>query len=124
VGLGDLADRLDATERWDQTLSSGGRQRLAFARLLLQKPELIVLDEATSALDEAGQMRLMSLLRQTLPRAAILSIDHRAALEQHHDRCFLMVRGAQGPTLVPAQPTGRHLLPRSAPIALVADGRP
>ena len=51
VGLGHLLDRLDEEGPWEQTLSGGEKQRLAFARLILHKPNLIVLDEATSALD-------------------------------------------------------------------------
>ena len=51
VGLGHLNDRLDDEEAWDRTLSGGEQQRLAFVRLLLQKPDILVMDEATSALD-------------------------------------------------------------------------
>ena len=68
VGLRHLARRLDEVERWDQILSSGERQRLAFARLFLQKPAVVILDEATSALDEAGQTALMTLLRESVAR--------------------------------------------------------
>jgi len=41
--------RLDDGERWDRVLSLGAQQRLAFARLPLQRPRWIFLDEATSA---------------------------------------------------------------------------
>ena len=55
VGLEALIDKLDEEGPWDQTLSGGEKQRLAFARILLQKPDIVVLDEATAALDPGSQ---------------------------------------------------------------------
>lgn len=55
VGLGHLKDKIEEDAPRDQTLSGGERQRLAFARLLLHDPDIIVLDEATSALDDKSQ---------------------------------------------------------------------
>ena len=54
VRLGDLAERVggfDVELDWADTLSLGEQQRLAFARLLVNRPAYAVLDEATSALD-------------------------------------------------------------------------
>lgn len=59
VRLGDILSRfngLDAIHEWSSVLSLGEQQRLAFARLLLSKPKLILLDESTSALDEENEV--------------------------------------------------------------------
>lgn len=60
VRLGYLLARfsLDSTHEWSSVLSLGEQQRLAFARLLLSKPQLVLLDESTSALDEANEVFL------------------------------------------------------------------
>jgi putative ATP-binding cassette transporter len=67
-GLAPLISRLDQCHRWDRVLSRGEQQRLAFARILLQRPEVVILDEATSGLDEISQGRLMLALIRELPR--------------------------------------------------------
>ena len=99
-GLETLVPRLDGEERWDQALSGGEQQRLAFARLLLHRPDWIFLDEATSALDEAGQAALMGMLRTDLPDAAVVSIGHRPGLEAFHDRTMTLVKGEDGAKLM------------------------
>src|SRR6202158_2063142 len=43
VGLGHLKGKIEEEAPWDQTLSGGEKQRLAFARLLLHQPHIIVL---------------------------------------------------------------------------------
>ena len=64
VGLGHLKEKIEEDAPWDQTLSGGEKQRLAFARLFLHNPDIIVLDEATSALDEKSQDKMMELMNQ------------------------------------------------------------
>ena len=63
----------------------GEQQRLAFARILLIRPDWIFLDEATSALDEPRERALYELLHQELPAASIISVGHRSTLFALHD---------------------------------------
>ncbi len=100
VGLGHLREKLEEDAPWDQTLSGGEKQRLAFARLLLHVPDIIVLDEATSALDEKSQDHLMAMLIEDLPKATIISVGHRAELEAFHSRKITLERREGGARLV------------------------
>jgi putative ATP-binding cassette transporter len=93
-GLSHLTPRLDEEDHWDAILSGGEKQRLAFARLLLNPPDIIIMDEATSALDEMSQARMMSFLRTDLADATVLSVGHRPGLEEYHDREIYLVREA------------------------------
>jgi putative ATP-binding cassette transporter len=100
VGLGHLVDRLDEEAPWDRTLSGGEKQRLAFARILLHRPDIIVLDEATSALDPASQDKLMELLTKELDATTIVSVGHRPELEAFHNRKIVLERRRGGAKFV------------------------
>lgn len=86
VGLDYLIARIDQEAAWDHILSGGEKQRLAFVRLLLHQPDIVIMDEATSALDPAAQEQLMNLVSDHLSDAAIISIAHRPELEAFHHR--------------------------------------
>jgi vitamin B12/bleomycin/antimicrobial peptide transport system ATP-binding/permease protein len=100
VGLGHLLDKLDQDERWDHVLSGGEKQRLGFARILIQKPNVIVMDEATAALDPVSQERLMRLILERLPAATLVSVAHRVELEAFHTRKLVLERQLEGARLV------------------------
>lgn len=84
--LSQLTDRLDERQDWMKVLSPGEQQRLAFARLMLYRPQSIFLDEATSALDEATEAKLYRLLLEKFPKSMIISIGHRSTLTEFHDK--------------------------------------
>jgi vitamin B12/bleomycin/antimicrobial peptide transport system ATP-binding/permease protein len=99
VELGHLAERLEEEAPWEQILSGGEKQRLAFARILLHRPDIVVLDEATAALDPASQDRLMMLLARELEHASVVSIGHRPELADFHHRKIVLERGRKGARL-------------------------
>jgi putative ATP-binding cassette transporter len=92
VGLPELVDRLDEEANWAQRLSIGEQQRLAFARVLLARPEIVFLDEATSALDEAAEVSLYRLLREAPWRPTIVSVGHHVTLRRFHDAVVDLAR--------------------------------
>lgn len=87
VNLAHLPEQfggLDVERNWADVLSGGEQQRLAFARLLVDRPRFAILDEATSALDLASEERLYTrLARMTI---TIISIGHRPSLRRFHKR--------------------------------------
>ena len=108
VGLKHLVDCLEEEAPWDQTLSGGEKQRLAFARILLHRPDIVVLDEATSALDPESQDKLMELLTTDLDATTIVSVGHRPELEAFHSRKIVLERRRGGARFV----TDINLIPR------------
>ena len=85
VGLEKFIERLDMVDDWSRILSLGEQQRLAFARVLLVRPDWIFLDEATSALDEPREQEMYALLKSSLPESSIVSVGHRSTLFAQHE---------------------------------------
>ena len=85
VGLAHLVGHLGEDGNWAQRLSGGEQQRLAFARVLLLRPEIVFLDEATSAVDEASETVLYRLLREADWHPTIVSVGHHGALKRFHE---------------------------------------
>jgi putative ATP-binding cassette transporter len=94
VNLGDLTDRFggfDAELDFEKVLSVGERQRVAFARILLNRPRYVFLDEATSALDHVNEGKLYQLLAST--STTIVSVSHHPALVKYHSQVLELTGG-------------------------------
>ena len=61
-------------------LSGGERQKLAIARMLMQRPTLILADEATASLDPQAAAEVCQLLAQAATGATLVSVVHNPAL--------------------------------------------
>jgi putative ATP-binding cassette transporter len=114
VGLAHLEKRVTEEASWDQILSGGEKQRLAFARIILHRPDVIVLDEATSALDARSQSRMMKLLDDEMKDAAIVSVAHRVELEVFHGQKVTLERHPGGAKLVSATSEFAPVMRRAA----------
>jgi putative ATP-binding cassette transporter len=76
--FGDLKTKLS----WSDILSLGEQQRVAFARIFINKPEYVILDEATSALDINNENQLYHHLSKS--GVTYISVGHRTNLEKYH----------------------------------------
>jgi putative ATP-binding cassette transporter len=86
VALPHLIIRINEVKDWAKVLSVGEQQRIAFARILLNKPKAVFLDESTSALDEGLELMLYRLVKAELPDSIMVSVSHRDTVDQHHHR--------------------------------------
>lgn len=111
VGLGFLSTSLDRNARWDRMLSLDEQQRLAFARLLLQKPKWVFLDDALGALEPPQRQQLMELFDGPLAGTAIVSTSRGPAHDGFYSRIFSLRRTPEGPCLPmrPREKAGRKL---------------
>ncbi|MCC5615369.1 ATP-binding cassette domain-containing protein [Nostoc sp. CHAB 5836] len=75
-------DSFDTEVPWENILSLGEQQRLAFARLLVTRPSFTILDEATSALDLKNEGSLYQQLQDT--KTTFISVGHRESLFNYH----------------------------------------
>lgn len=113
AGDGDPVRGLYSVLDWSNRLSLGEQQRLAFARLLVNRPQLVILDEATSALDIMAEARMYELLeemaaheqKQRAPTSSArwdggltyISVGHRPSLLAFHHKRLRM----SGPDVMP-----------------------
>jgi ABC-type uncharacterized transport system fused permease/ATPase subunit len=82
--LSQLGERLDRAADWSRQLSPGEQQRIAIARVLLQRPDFLFLDEATNALDGESESAIYGLLFRQLSHTAIVSISHNGEIDGLH----------------------------------------
>ena len=88
-------------------LSAGQRQRIAIARVLARKPQLIVLDEATSALDAESEKEIQKAIENLKGTTTVLAIAHRFGTIMGCDEVLVL--------------EGRRLIEKGKPDLLLKD---
>jgi len=87
----ELIDRLDLgsqLKKFPHQLSRGQQQRVAIARSLLHKPQLVLADEPTGNLDENSSLEVMGLFSNLVKQAgsSLLMVTHSQAMAEFMDR--------------------------------------
>ncbi|WP_152047375.1 ABC transporter ATP-binding protein/permease [Aureimonas psammosilenae] len=99
LGLERRLGSLDTVERWDQ-LGNDEQQRLAFVRVILQRPDWLVLDHVLDSLEEESRARVEALLRGELKDMGIISLGE-AEPGDLFTRTLHLVPNPAGPTFEP-----------------------
>lgn len=76
VGLEHLEPHLDSVNRWDRDLTDDEKQRLAFARVVLQRPSWVVVNDALDVLDPKSRERIRALFENELADIGMINIGH------------------------------------------------
>jgi len=74
-------------------LSPGQRQKLAIARAVLKRPDILVLSEATAALDGASQTTILRNIRRVMKGRALVWVLHRPSQARGFDQVIVMKGG-------------------------------
>jgi len=91
---GSLAEGLDTVlEARGSNLSAGEAQLLAFARVFLKNPGLVILDEASSRLDPVTEQRLERAMDRLLQDRTAIIVAHRLSTVHHADHIMIIEAG-------------------------------
>ncbi|MEO8286275.1 MAG: ABC transporter ATP-binding protein [Chloroflexota bacterium] len=98
LGMGDWLDSMPQgldtkLAPGGSTLSAGQGQLVAFARVFLRGPGLVILDEASSRLDPATERKVESAVDRLLVGRTAIVIAHRLATVQRADSILIMDEG-------------------------------
>jgi ATP-binding cassette, subfamily B, bacterial len=88
-----LPDGLDTELTAEHGLSAGEAQLLAFARVFLHDPGLVIMDEASSRLDPATERLIERAIDKLLRNRTAIIIAHRLGTVQRADEIMLLERG-------------------------------
>ena len=91
--LNGLPNGLDSPLQADASLSAGEAQLLAFVRVFLADPGLVIMDEASSRLDPVTEMKIEQAIDKLLANRTGIIVAHRLATVQRADEIMILGDG-------------------------------
>ena len=97
----EIMDWIDRLEKGLETnvgergnrLSMGQRQLIAFARILLLNPTILIMDEATSSVDPFTELMIQKAINMLLEGRTSIIVAHRLSTVKHVDRIIVLKEG-------------------------------
>ena len=104
----DLVDMEDKADFFPSDLSGGEQQRVAIARSIVKKPDILIADEPTGNLDPVNTHEVIHILKQIneLGTTVLLATHDRGVVEKVRSRVITISEGA----LVKDDPSGKYIL--------------
>lgn len=99
--IAQIADHIESLpQKYDSVVlrdgknfSGGQRQRLAIARAVAKKSQILILDDSSSALDFSTERNLRKAIKSALEGVTVLIVSQRVSSIRHCDRIFVMEDG-------------------------------
>ena len=74
-------------------LSGGQRQKIAIARAMINRPEMVLLDEATCGLDAHSEQEILQALDRTLAQKTVIKVAHGMEAIRDADQIIVLRQG-------------------------------
>jgi putative ATP-binding cassette transporter len=88
---------MDIEDRWDHRLTDDEKQSLAFARVVLQKPNWVVANDALDILNPTSRMRIRDIMQGPLSHIGLINVGHDATESGVYHCKIHLVRDPNGP---------------------------
>jgi putative ATP-binding cassette transporter len=102
VGLERFQPLLDQVDRWDRLMNDDEKQRLAFARVLLQRPQWVVTDDVFDVLDPGSRERIEAIFSGELSDVGVIHVGRDETRGGFFTRTLHIVTDPNGPAFSPA----------------------
>jgi ATP-binding cassette subfamily B multidrug efflux pump len=98
VGIHDFIMKLPNQYNYEvmergSTLSMGQRQLIAFVRVLVHNPRILILDEATSSIDSESEELIQNAIEKIMKNRTSIVIAHRLSTIQKADKIIVLEKG-------------------------------
>ena len=79
--------------RFDNKCSGGEMQRIAIARMMLKRPEILIMDEATSGIDVVSEHEVLEALTELMEGKTVIMVSHDMEMIRRADHLIVLNDG-------------------------------